>query len=102
MGQQAIEFPCMPDFGPECGAGYTLGSGDVGGWNSINGKGGQNYLKANSQACADDCDSERTCMSYEYYKYKGICTLNTRLPSGNTPHGQTNCIKELCPMPENP
>ena len=50
--------------GEECASGYVKHNGDIDGYGSINGKGG-NQLVSSCNACAQLCDTEVACLSYE-------------------------------------
>jgi len=65
-----------------CASGYEEDVGDVGGWGSINGKGGGQIVTSCEQ-CGGFCDSYSDCLSYECSLTELKCNLNElREPSG--------------------
>ena len=71
----------------QCPDGYSAKSGDISGWGKINGKGG-GQIVAEPGECAELCDSEESCESYEIGYDHGAfkCNLNTSAEPSTTPY----------------
>jgi len=79
-----IRHPTLPDNYKDfdfcmkeevCANGYEEDVGDIGGWGSIDGKGGGEIV-ANCQQCAGFCDFYPACLSYECSLEELKCNLN--------------------------
>ena len=83
---------------PTCDTGYTAVSGDIGGWGSINGKGGGQVVVSTGE-CASLCDSEATCLSYEVGHHIGnlTCNLNTSDQINRVAYGDFAFCKKFGP-----
>jgi len=68
-----------------CAIGYESIVGDIAGWGSIHGKGGGQSV-ASCQECADLCDYEGTCGSYECSTTMLRCNLNVARQPTQEPH----------------
>jgi len=78
----------------DCALGYTEKPGDVGGWGSINGKGGGQSV-ADTDACAALCSSEPTCNAYEFSQTELKCNLNTEsTPTGGAYKDYHYCVTD--------
>ena len=55
----------------ECSKGYVLVPGDIPGWGQIQGR-----IKTDAKGCAELCNDNKDCCSYEYSPRKKRCNLN--------------------------
>jgi len=86
-----------PSINTGCASGYVLiPNGDVGGWGSINGRGGGEILHSCSH-CADLCNAENACKSYECDGDGQIrCSLNHERMSTTTNCGPICQRQRFC------
>lgn len=88
--------------GADCAVGFTEVAGDVPGWGRVNGLGG-GYRLESCQECADVCNSEEACFSYECSSSTFRCNLNTHLNASGAPYKDfLTCQKATDQLPGSP